>query len=143
VDCLVSGGIKGTFIKYTMRRVIRGKGIKFLDEDLEAAAFRTLIGIYSHLIRIEDPDDLDGVLFIFKQYIYREYQILYRLLKNLTKVKHYDTCNCMDIRLEYFKKAVEESLFITPSEILGELDHIKRLKKLIQETSCLPFIKLK
>lgn len=49
----------------------------------------------------------------------------------------------MDIRLEYFKNVVEENLFISPSEILGELDHIKRLNKIIQEVSCLPCIKLK
>jgi hypothetical protein len=126
-----------------MRRVIRGKGIKFLDEDLEAAAFRILIGVYIHLVHIEDIDDLDEVLFVFKQYIYREYKRLYIFLKNLTKIKHYDTCNCMDTRLEYFKKAVEGSLFIAPSELLGELDHIKRLTKMIQEASCLPWIKLK
>jgi hypothetical protein len=123
-----------------MRRVIRGNGIKLLDKEFEAASFRILIGVYIHLVRIEDPDDLDEVLFLFKQYIYREYQRLYFFLK---KLKHYDTCNCMDTRLEYFKNAVEENLFITPSEILGELDHIKRLNKIIQDVRCLPCIKLK
>jgi hypothetical protein len=123
-----------------MRRVIRGKGIKLLDEQVEAAAFRILIGVYQHLVTIQDNDDLDEVLFVFKEYIYREYERLYSFLKALDK--HYDACDCMEKRIERFKKS---ELLIGPSEILGELEQIKKFKRLIQvqEVSVLCCIKLK
>ena len=110
-----------------MRRVIRGKGIKLLDEQVEAAAFRILIGVYAHLVTIQDHDDLDEVLFIFKEYIYKEYERLYIFFKTVSK--HYNTCNCMEKRIEHFKKS---EILIGPSEILGELEQIKKFKKLIQ-----------
>jgi hypothetical protein len=122
-----------------MRRVIRGNGIKLLDEQLEVASFRILIGVYAHLVNIQDYDDLDEVLFIFKEYIYREYERLYKV----ANVKHDDSCNYMENCLERFK----QDILIPPSEILNELQQIKIFKKLIevQEVSatCLPCIKLK
>ena len=127
-----------------MRRVIRGRGIKFLDEKLEAASFRILIGVYAHLVNIQDYDDLDEVLFLFKEYIYREYERLYSFLKKIASVKDYDACNYMENRLERYKK---EEILIPPSEILGELEQIKKFKKLIEvqevSVSCFQCIKLK
>lgn len=110
-----------------MGRVIRGKGIKLLDEHVEAASFRILIGVYAHLVTIEDYDDLDEVLILFKEHIYKEYQRLYSFFKTIAK--HYDTCNCMEKRIERFKN---KELLIPPSEILGELEHIKKFEKLIE-----------
>lgn len=123
-----------------MRRVVRGKGIKLLDEQVEAASFRILIGIYAYLVTIEDYDDLDEVLFVFKEYIYKEYERLYTFLKVLAK--HYDACDCMEKRIEYFKNT---ELLIPPSEILGDLEQIKKFKGLIQvqEVSLTCCIKLK
>lgn len=123
-----------------MRRVIRGKGIKLLDEQIEAASFRILIGVYAYLVHIEDYDDLDEVLFVFKEYIYKEYESLYSFFKTIAK--HYDTCNCMERRIERFKN---KEILITPSEILGELEHIKKFKKLVdvEEASVSCCIKLK
>jgi len=122
-----------------MRRVIRGKGIRLLDEQFEAAAFRILIGVYAALVNIQDYDDIDEVLFVFKEYIYREYQRLYKL----ANVKHHDSCEYMEIRLERFKQGI----LIPPSEILNELEQIKIFKKLIEvqgvSAACLPCIKLK
>lgn len=140
MGCLVSGGIKGAFIKETMRRVIRGKGIKLLDEQLEAASFRILIGVYAYLVTIQDDDDLDEVLFVFKEHIYKEYERLYSFLKALDK--HYDACDCMEKRIQRFNTP---ELLIGPSEILGELEQIKKFKKLIQvqEVSLSCCIKLK
>lgn len=124
-----------------MLRVVRGKGIKLLDEQVEAASFRILIGVYPHLVIIEDDDNLDEVLFVFKEYIYKEYERLYSFLINVSKVKHYDACNCIKKRIEHFKN---QELLIPPSEILGELEHIKKFKKLIevQEASVSCCIKL-
>jgi len=110
-----------------MRRVIKGKGIKLLDEQLEIASFRILIGVYAYLVTIEDYDDLDEVLFVFKEHIYKEYERLYTFLKTIAK--DYDACNSMEKRIERFKKP---EILITPSEILGELQQIKIFKKLIQ-----------
>ena len=140
MDSFVSRGIKGAFIKETMRRVIRGRGIKLLDEQIEAASFRILIGIYAYLVTIEDYDDLDEVLFTFREYIYKEYERLYSFLKALAK--HYDICDCMEKRIEHFKN-IER--LIPPSEILSELEQIKKFKKLIevQEVSLTCCIKLK
>lgn len=123
-----------------MRRVIRGKGIKFLDEELEAASFRILIGVYAHLVTIDDYDDLDQVLFVFKEHIYKEYERLYSFFKTIAK--HYDSCSCMEERIERFKNP---NLLIGPSEILGELEHIKKFKSLVQvqEVSSTCCIKLK
>ena len=128
-----------------MARVIRGKGIKLLDEDVEAAAFRILIGVYAYLVDIGDYDDLDEVIFVFKKYIYSEYERLYSFIKKLDKVEHGDACNFMEVRLKYIKKSIEDQVLIPPSEILGELQHIKTFKKLIQvqEVTCFPCVKLK
>jgi hypothetical protein len=122
-----------------MRRVIKGKGIKLLDEQLEIASFRILIGVYAHLVTIEDYDDLDEVLFVFKEHVYKEYERLYTFLKTIAK--DYDACNCMEKRIERFNKP---EILITPSEILGELQQIKIFKKLIkvQEVSLSCCIKL-
>jgi len=126
-----------------MRHVIRGKGIKLLDEQLEAASFRILIGVYAHLVHIDDYDDLDEVLFVFKEYIYKEYERIHTVLKS-TNIKHWDTCNCIQSRLERYKK---QEVLIAPSEILGELEKFKKFKKLIQvqevSVTCCPCIKLK
>lgn len=127
MGCLVSRGIKEAFIKKTMRRVIKGKGIKLLDEQLDAASFRILIGVYAYLVNIQDYDDLDEVLFVFKEHVYKEYERLYSFLKTIAK--HYDACNYMKKRIERFKNP---ELLIAPSEILGELEQIKKFKKLIQ-----------
>ena len=83
---------------------------------------------------------LDEVLFVFKEYIYKEYERLYTFLKALAK--HYDACDCMEKRIEYFKNT---ELLIPPSEILSELEQIKKFKKLIQvqEVSLTCCIKLK
>ena len=81
-------------------RVIRGRGIKLLDEQIEAAAFRILIGVYPHLVIIEDDDDLDEVLFVFKEYIYKEYQYIHRCLIH---TKHNDTSNFIKNRIEHFR----------------------------------------
>ena len=123
-----------------MKRVIRGKGISLLDEQLEAASFRILIGVYAHLVTIQDYDDIDEVLFVFREYIYKEYERLYTFLKTLAK--HYDTCDCMEKRIEHFKNI---ELLIPPSEILSEFDQIKKFKKLIevQEVSFTCCVKLK
>ena len=139
---IVSRRIKEAFIKYNMMRVIRGKGIKLLDEQIEAASFRILIGVYQHLVIIEDADNLDEVLFVFKEHIYKEYECLYSFLINISKVKYYDACNCIEKRIERFKN---QELLIPPSEILGELEHIKMFKKLIevQDVSFTCCIKLK
>jgi hypothetical protein len=122
-----------------MRRVIRCKGIKLLDEQVEAAAFRILIGVYAHLVTIQDHDDLDEVLFVFKEYIYKEYQYIHPCLIH---TKHNDTSNFIKNRIEHFKN---KELLIPPSEILGEFDNIKNIKKQIQVQGirCFPCIKLK
>ena len=126
-------------------RVIQGSGIKFLDEEVEAAAFRILIGVYAYLVHIENYDNLDEVLFVFKKYIYSEYERLYSFIKKLDNVKDYDACNYIEVRLKYIKNSIEDGVLITPSEILSELDTIKRFKKLIhvQEVSVSCCIKLK
>jgi hypothetical protein len=51
----------------------------------------------------------------------------------------------MEVRLKYIKKSIEDQVLIPPSEILGELQHIKTFKKLIQvqEVTCFPCVKLK
>ena len=125
-----------------MMRVIRGKGINLLDEEVEAASFRILIGVYAYLVDIEDYDDLDDVLFVFKKYIYKEYERLYSFLVNVAKIKHYDACNCMEKRIERLKN---QERIIPPSEILADLDHIKKIKKLIdvKEVSVSCCLKLK
>jgi hypothetical protein len=127
-----------------MPRVIRGNGIKLLDDHLETASFRILIGIYIGLVNIKDCDDLDEVLFVFREYIYKEYERLYIVLKQLDKVKHYNMCPCMEERIELYKN---QGILITPSEILNELQQIKKFKNLVQvqeETvQCLPCKKLK
>jgi len=126
-----------------MRHVKRGQGIKFLDEQLEIASFRALIGVYSPLISIENPDNLNEVLFAFQLHIYKEYEKLYVFL--IAVGTHYKECDCMERRIVFLKSSIEQKLFIAPSEILLEFDHIKRLKKLIQvqEVSVSCCIKLK
>ena len=128
-----------------MRRVIRGSGIKFLDEVFETAAFKTLIGIYSHLVFIQNPYDLEEVLFVFWGYLYTEYERLYSFLKKTAK--HDDTCKTIEDRLKLLKDPVEQKFFITPSEILNDLHTIKALKKLIHvhqvSVPCFPCKKLK
>jgi hypothetical protein len=123
-----------------MGRLIRGNAIKLLDEQVEAAAFRILTGVYIHLVHIEDTCNLDEVLFIFKEYIYREYENLYKL----ANVKHDDSCKHIENRVERYKK---QDILIPPSEILSELEYIKGFKKLIHDqevsSTCLPCIKLK
>jgi hypothetical protein len=120
-----------------MKHVKRGHGIKFLDEDLEVASFKTLIAVYSHLVSIDDPGDLNKILFLFQEYIYKEYCIL----KNVCN--HYERCNCLEGHLKILRVSIEQKLFMTPSEILGEIDNIRRLKKEIKVTSCFPWRKLK
>lgn len=128
-----------------MSRVIRGAGIKFLDEQFETAAFKTLIGVYSHLVFIQNTYDLEEVLFVFWGYLYNEYQRLYSFLK--TTSQHGDACKAIEDRLKSLKPPVGNNFFITPSEILNDLDRIKAFKKLIQvhqvSVPCFPCKKLK
>lgn len=133
----IQGGIKATLLRYSMKQVKKGHGIKFLDEDLEIASFRALIAVYSHLVSIDDPEDLNKILFLFQEYLYKEYSILKKMSK------HYERCNCLKDHLTILRTSIEEKLFMTPSEILGELDHIRSLKKEIKVVSCFPFKKLK
>jgi hypothetical protein len=131
---LIPRGTKATFISYIMR-VVRGNGIKFFDEDLEVASFRTLVALYSDLVLIEDPDKIVDVIFSFQEYIHREYTRIYLILKDHPRGNHYN-CDCMKNRIP-----------MSPSQILQELDKIKRLQKLlpVEHTSvtCFCFKKLK
>jgi len=113
-----------------MSRVIRGGGIKFLDEQFETAAFKTLIGVYSHLVFIQNTYDLEEVLFVFWGYLYKEYEELYNFLKR--SGHRADACKTIEDRLKSLKPPVHHNFFITPSEILNDLDRIKAFKKLIQ-----------
>lgn len=126
-----------------MKNVKRGHGIKFLDEQLETASFKTLLGLYSHLVSIENPHDLDNVLFIFQTYIFKEYERLYSFLKKLDS--HYEACDCMEQRLKYLGTSIDQKLFMAPSEVLSDLYKIKNFKKLIhvQEVSVSCCLKLK
>jgi hypothetical protein len=140
---LIQGGTKASFLIQNMRNVRRGNGIKFLDEQFETAAFKTLLGLYSHLVTIENPDDLDNVLFVFQTYVYNEYQRLYSFLKKIGS--HYETCDCMQERLKLLGTSIDQKLFIAPSEILRDLYKIKNFKSLIhvQEVSVSCCLKLK
>jgi hypothetical protein len=126
-----------------MRIVKRGNGIKFLDKELELASFRALIGIYSPLVSIENPDDINEVLFIFQRYLYNEYERLYSFLKKIGT--HSEACECMEYRLTFLRTSIEGRHTMAPSEVLSELDTIKKFKKLIhvQEVSVSCCIKLK
>ena len=126
-----------------MRNVKKGNGIKFLDEELETASFKTLLALYSHLVSIENPHDLDNVLFVFQTYIFKEYERLYSFLKKLDT--HYDVCDCMEQRLKYLGTSIEQKLFMAPSEVLSDLYKIKNFKELIQvqEVSVSCCLKLK
>lgn len=126
-----------------MKRVLKGNGIKLLDEEFETAAFKILLGVYSDLVIIKNTSDLDEVLFVFQSYICKEYEYLYNALKkNRT---HYATCHCMSYRIKIIQASIGQKNFMAPSEILNELEQIKSFKKLIEvhNTSCFSCIKLK
>jgi hypothetical protein len=126
-----------------MRRVLRGNGIKLLDEEFETAAFKILLGVYSHLVIIKNTSDLDEVLFVFQSYICKEYERLYNALKK--NGTHYATCHCMSYRIKVIQASIGQKNFMAPSELLNELDQIKCFKNLIEvhSTSCFSCIKLK
>lgn len=126
-----------------MKRVKRGHGIKLFDEELETAAFKILTSVYSHLVSIENPHDLDEVLFVFQTYIFKEYERLYSFLKKLAS--NSDTCDYIEGRLKRINTSIDKKPFMAPTEILGDLYKIKNIKKLIQvqEVSVSCCLKLK
>ena len=126
-----------------MRRVIKGNGIKLLDEQIEIASFKTLIGVYLHLVSVENPDDLNEILFVFKIYIYKKYEKLYSFLKKVGN--HCETLDSVEYRLKVLKISIEEKRFMCPSEILNDLGQINKFEKIIhvQEVSFSCCIKLK
>ena len=130
MEASLRGGTKATFLKYSMGNVKMGQGIKFLDKELEIASFRALTGIYSSLVSIENPDNINEVLFIFQEYLYKEYERLYSFLKKIGT--HYETCDCIEYRMKVLRTSIEGQHSMPPSEVLSELDNIKRLKKIIE-----------
>jgi hypothetical protein len=126
-----------------MKRILRGNGIKLLDEELETAAFKILVGVYSDLVMIQNTSDIEEVLFVFQSYICKEYERLCSVLKKIGT--HYATCDCMDYRVKLIQGSIGQKNFMAPSEILKELEQIKSFKKLVEvhNTSCFTCIKLK
>jgi hypothetical protein len=126
-----------------MKRILRGNGLKLLDEDIETAAFKILLGVYSDLVIIQNTSDIEEVLFVFQSYICKEYERLCIILKKIGT--HYATCDCMDYRIKVIQGSIGQKNFMAPSEILKELEQIKSFKKLIEvhNTSCFSCIKLK
>ena len=112
---------------YSMRTVRKGKGIKLVDETLETAAFRTLLAVYSHLIYIEDVDNISNVIHEFQRYFSKEYEHLFGLIKY--RISQYEIGSRIESRLKQYKALLKEKLVKAPSQILEEFIWLKQVKK--------------
>lgn len=110
-----------------MRTVRKGKGVKLLDEILETASFRTLVAVYSHLIYIEDIDNISNVIYKFQEYFYREYEHLFGLLKY--RISQFEIGSHVEGRLKQYKSLLKERVLRAPSQILEEFIWLKQVKK--------------
>ena len=110
-----------------MRTVRKGNGVKLLDETLETASFRTLVAIYSHLIYIEDIDNISNVIYKFQEYFYREYEHLFGLLKY--RISQFEIGSRVEGRLKQYKSLLKERVLRAPSQILEEFIWLKQVKK--------------
>ena len=110
-----------------MRTVRKGKGVKLLDEILETASFRTLVAVYSHLIYIEDIDNISNVIYKFQEYFYREYEHLFGLLKY--RISQFEIGSRVEGRLKQYKSLLKERVLRAPSQILEEFIWLKQVKK--------------
>jgi len=110
-----------------MRTVRKGNGVKLLDETLETASFRTLVAIYSHLIYIEDIDNISNVIYKFQEYFYREYEHLFGLLKY--RISQFEIGSRVEGRLKQYKSLLKERVLRAPSQILEEFIWLKQIKK--------------
>jgi len=110
-----------------MRTVRKGKGVKLLDEILETASFRTLVAVYSHLIYIEDIDNISNVIYKFQEYFYREYEHLFGVLKY--RISQFEIGSRVEGRLKQYKSLLKERVLRAPSQILEEFIWLKQVKK--------------
>lgn len=110
-----------------MRSVRKGNGIKLPDETLETASFRTLLAVYSHLIYIEDIDNISNVIHEFQRYFSKEYEHLFGLIKY--RISQYEIGSRIESRLKQYKALLKEKLVKAPSKILEEFILLKQVKK--------------
>ena len=110
-----------------MRSVRKGKGIKLPDETLETAAFRTLLAVYSHLIYIEDIDNITRIISEFQWYFSKEYEHLFGLIKY--RISQFEIGSRIEGRLKQYKTLLKEKLVRAPSEILEEFIWLNQVKK--------------
>ena len=110
-----------------MRSVRKGKGIKLLDETLETAAFRTLLAVYSHLIYIEDIDNITRIISEFQWYFSKEYEQLFGLIKY--RISQFEIGSRIEGRLKQYKTLLKEKLVRAPSQILEEFIWLNQVKK--------------
>lgn len=110
-----------------MRTVRKGKGIKLVDEPLETAAFRTLLAVYSHLIYIEDVDNISNVIHEFQRYFYREYEGLFGIIKY--NISQFEIGSQIEARSKQYRTLLKEKLVKAPSKILEEFIWLKQVKK--------------
>lgn len=110
-----------------MRTVRKGKGIKLVDEPLETAAFRTLLAVYSHLIYIEDVDNISNVIHEFQRYFYREYEDLFGIIKY--NISQFEIGSQIEGRSKQYKALLKEKLVSAPSQILEEFIWLNQVKK--------------
>jgi hypothetical protein len=110
-----------------MRSVRKGNGIKLPDETLETASFRTLLAVYSHLIYIEDIDNISNVIHEFQRHFSKEYEHLFGLIKY--RISQYEIGSRIESRLKQYKTLLKEKLVKTPSKILEEFIWLKQVKK--------------
>ena len=91
-----------------MRSVRKGNGIKLPDETLETASFRTLLAVYSHLIYIEDIDNISNVIHEFQRHFSKEYEHLFGLIKY--RISQYEIGSRIESRLKQYKTLLKEKL---------------------------------
>jgi len=95
-------------------KVIRGKGIKDLDDIYEYASLKVLIRNYGDRIHIQKESDVFTILYSFEVYICSEYQEIY--LKNKEVSKHIDVYNSV------IKNT--DGTVLYPSYILNDIERI-------------------
>ena len=116
-----------TYTIYSMRSVRKGKGVKLPDETLETASFRTLLAVYSHLIYIEDVDNISNVIHEFQRYFSKEYEQLFGLIKY--RISQFEIGSRIEGRLKQYKALLKERVVRTPSQILEEFIWLNQVKK--------------
>ena len=100
-------------------RVIKGRGMKNIEDIYESATLQVLIKDYAEKIGLQDTTDIFMILYSFQVYICSQYQQLY--LENTTLKDTIDIYNSI-------LKLRDGSVFF-PSYILADLERIDALKK--------------